>query len=103
MDLAIQDVKASGAYDRRLISALESSSLGEASVGEGIVKEIQTEDLEPGMEVSADIISTDGLLVLSRGQQLSDLSVASLRNYARRGAIAATVSVRVNATLAKAA
>jgi CheY-like chemotaxis protein len=84
----------SGAYDARLISALMPKDKSPASPLRKIVRTLPVTALEAGMELDADICRSDGTLVLSGGQHLTELSVVSLRNYSALGLIAGSVNIR---------
>jgi response regulator RpfG family c-di-GMP phosphodiesterase len=92
---ALGNLKSSGSYDKRLISALESSTRTESAGAVWVVKKLAIQDLEAGMEIETDIVTSDGKLILSRGQQLSEIGVACLRNHASRGTIGDAVHARV--------
>ena len=55
------------------------------------------------MELNTDLADTSGMRLLARGQQLSEFSIASLRNYLKRGSIGKSISVRTKLIAAKAA
>lgn len=51
------------------------------------VKELAPEDLRPGHVLAADLFSSNGLLLVTRGQLLSDALLARIRNHAAMSGI----------------
>jgi CheY-like chemotaxis protein len=100
---AVTEMNASGKYDPRLIAALGIDPLGQAAAPKPVVQKLFVTQLQPGMELDSDIRNSSGILILSSGQQLSELSIASLCSYADRGAITKAVMVRIFSNPAKAA
>jgi len=79
-------------YDPRIIAVLKSALAGD----EDEESEIEIDKLVPGMIVAEDIRTTNGLLLVSAGQAVSEGMVQRLRNWARRsdGSIPLTVSIQ---------
>lgn len=54
---------------------------------------IDARDLRPGMRLSKDLISKDGILLLSAGHELNDELIRRVRQYALRAGVELPVSV----------
>lgn len=78
-----------GCYDQRLVDVLcrvrHDGTLG--------AEEITMEQLRAGMIVAQDIRDVSDVLLIGRGQQVTDAMLEMIRNRARRGRTAATMLV----------
>jgi DNA-binding response OmpR family regulator len=92
--VALCNLDASKRYDPRLIAAVSVSmdKLERAAVT--TLLDLPVEQISAGMELADDVNREDGTLLLSRGQLLTELSVAKLRNYARQEVIPNRVRIR---------
>jgi CheY-like chemotaxis protein len=79
----------SGWYDEK---SLEAFSRIRQAKTQGLVRELALSLLTAGMILIADVRTTNGVLVLARGHQLTPSSVARLRNYPK-GAIKEPVRI----------
>ncbi|RZU31030.1 HD domain-containing phosphohydrolase [Blastococcus saxobsidens] len=68
-----------GAYDPRVLEALIGLHGGEELHGEP--REIDIDDLEPDMVIFDDILTTDGVMLISRGTVVTDPLILRLENY----------------------
>lgn len=87
---AVQDTLAAmtadaGAYDPRVLEALVGIHGGEAVGGEPL--EIDIDQLEPDMVVFDDVLTTDGVMLISRGTVVTEPLVLRLENYIGQGRV----------------
>jgi response regulator RpfG family c-di-GMP phosphodiesterase len=75
----------SGWYDPDVVDALERVVRGEAACG---IKSLQACDLRAGMQLAEDLTGPNGLLLMRKGQQITENSVTRLQNLAWKGALA---------------
>jgi response regulator RpfG family c-di-GMP phosphodiesterase len=68
-----------GAYDPRVLAAL--AACHELSEVPSPPQEIDVDDLKPGMVVFDDVLTTDDVLLISRGTVVTDTLVLRLENY----------------------
>jgi DNA-binding response OmpR family regulator len=86
-------------YDARLVAAVKCL-LPEPEIatpgGPAVVSAaaVSTDDVVPGMVLTADVLLKDGRLLLSRGQAITELASASLKNFTRLGLVGSTVQVQ---------
>jgi hypothetical protein len=90
---AVARLRASNSYDPRLLGAINTEDTT-AAARKTVVRAVPIAALEAGMQVNADICRPDGILILSSGQHLTELSIAALRSYAVRGVIGMSVDIR---------
>jgi hypothetical protein len=57
-------------------------------------RDIDVEDLEPGMVVFDDVFTSEGVLLISRGTVVSDALILRFENYARQGRVSSRVCVQ---------
>jgi CheY-like chemotaxis protein len=81
-------------HDRRMIDVLRAAEGDAAHVT--IPVAVAVKDLTPGMSVEHDVRTASGMLLISRGQILSDVSVTCLRNFSNLDQIGSTVIVRTD-------
>ena len=93
---AVKTLSESRSYDPRLIAAVCPDS-NESKPKRRVTRDISVTDLAVGMEVAGDIKRSDGTLVLSDGQHLTELSVVTLNNYYDRRMIGRFVKILVAA------
>ncbi|MCW2742996.1 MAG: two-component system response regulator [Blastococcus sp.] len=71
-----------GAYDPRLLAALEACH--EVQDSGGPPREVDVNDLEPGMVVFDDVYTSDGVLLVSRGTEVTEPLILRFENYVRQ-------------------
>ncbi len=84
-----------GWYDPELLEILPEA------VGETLrLKELEVfvEQIRPGMILADDLVTTTGVLLVSRGQEVSESLSERLRNYVRMGTVVEPLKVLVPAT-----
>jgi CheY-like chemotaxis protein len=91
---ALRALAESGAYDARLTAAMLERCRAAPAGPTHVVRTIPIGSLAVGMVVDEDVKRHDGVLLLSGGQAVSELSIARIRNVARQGDIRATVNIR---------
>jgi hypothetical protein len=70
-----------GAYDPTILAALVAChDIDEAP---GVPLDVDVADLQPGMVVFDDVLTTEGLLLISRGTVVTDPLILRLENYVR--------------------
>lgn len=94
---AIQSLAASGDFDQRLIQALSVIPSVQSDTEKWATHEIKLSDISAGMVLNHDLNRSDGTLLLSRGQPVSELAASNLRSLALSGTIANVILVRVRA------
>ena len=82
-----------GPYDPAVLGALEAV-IGFEETSE--IREISLKELNTGMILAEDLLSTDGTLLVTKGQEVSTSLRERLRNFAQNGRI--TGSLRVLCT-----
>jgi response regulator RpfG family c-di-GMP phosphodiesterase len=80
-----------GAYDPILLQALIDCH--DAADAGAPPRDIDVLDLEEGMVVFDDILTTDGVLLIGRGTVVTDALIYRLENYADQGRVTATIRV----------
>jgi response regulator RpfG family c-di-GMP phosphodiesterase len=80
-----------GAYDPRLLEALIGCH--EDADTEAPPRDVDVLDLEEGMVVFDDILTTDGVLLIGRGTVVSDSLILRLENYADQGRVSSSIRV----------
>jgi response regulator RpfG family c-di-GMP phosphodiesterase len=88
---AIAELHASGNFDLRIVRTLETVQLA----GSELETVVDVSALQPGMILSEEIRSSTGLLLASKGQEVSHPLVVRLRNFHRHRAIKDKVAVLV--------
>lgn len=81
-----------GAYDPRVLEALVGLHGAEELPGEP--REIDVEDLEPDMVIFDDVLTTDGVMLISRGTVATDPLILRLENYITQGRIGRRLRVQ---------
>jgi response regulator RpfG family c-di-GMP phosphodiesterase len=71
-----------GAYDPDVLGALAKCH---DTQGTEEPREIPVYDLAPGMVVFDDVVTSDGVLLISRGTEVTDPLILRLENYAQQG------------------
>lgn len=82
-----------GAYDPRVLETLVGLH-GVPDIG-GTPREIDVDDLEPGMMIFDDVLTTDGVLLISRGTEVTDPLILRLENYISQGRVGRRMRVRL--------
>ena len=91
--MAIAEIRdRKGWYDTDIIDALESIIHEEEKES---IREIFLKDMTSNMILAGDIKSTDGTLLVSRGQEATPSLRERLKNYARRSKITEPILVLV--------
>ncbi|MGZ4617262.1 MAG: HD domain-containing phosphohydrolase [Frankiaceae bacterium] len=81
-----------GAYDPRVLAALESCH--EVQDPGGPPREVDADDLQPGMVVFDDVYTTDGVLLISRGTEVTEPLILRFENYAGQNRIDRRIRVQ---------
>ncbi|SFF61883.1 HD domain-containing phosphohydrolase [Blastococcus tunisiensis] len=94
---AVQDTLAAmssdaGPYDPRILEALVGLHGAEEVAGEP--REIGIDDLEPGMVIFDDILTTDDVMLISRGTVVTDPLILRLENYISQGRVGSRMRVQ---------
>jgi response regulator RpfG family c-di-GMP phosphodiesterase len=71
-----------GAYDPRVLAALVTSH--DVPDTQGPPRDVDVDDLVPGMVVFDDVYTTEGVLLISRGTEVTDALILRIENYARQ-------------------
>jgi response regulator RpfG family c-di-GMP phosphodiesterase len=80
-----------GAYDPRLLDALIGCH--EGTDIEELPREIRVHELEEGMVVFDDILTTEGVLLIGRGTVVTDSLIQRLENYSDQGRVSGALRV----------
>jgi response regulator RpfG family c-di-GMP phosphodiesterase len=80
-----------GAYDLAILDAL--TALHATTEPEDKPQEIDLDDLEPGMVIFDDILTTDGVLLIGRGTTVTDPLILRLENYISQNRVARRMRV----------
>jgi response regulator RpfG family c-di-GMP phosphodiesterase len=90
-----------GCYDPTMLSGVrayyESVTPGRPQV-QPASHPTAVKKLEPGMMLSANVVATDGTVVLPAGQQLNEMALEKLQNYARAAVIQEPILVETDRT-----
>jgi len=78
VDATLAEMRATGRYNPLYLEALEQVQVEESRTEARAVK---VADLRKGMLVSADVRSTKGLLLLAKGQEVTEAAVARLISF----------------------
>jgi response regulator RpfG family c-di-GMP phosphodiesterase len=81
-----------GAYDPRVLEAL--AACHDLSEVQGVPRDIDVDDLEPGMVVFDDVLTTDGVLLISRGTVVTQPLILRLENYAQQSRVGRRLRVQ---------
>jgi response regulator RpfG family c-di-GMP phosphodiesterase len=81
-----------GAYDPVVLAALARCHDTEGTQEEP--REIAVYDLAPGMVVFDDVLTSDGVLLISRGTEVTDPLILRLENYVSQGRVGRQIRVR---------
>jgi response regulator RpfG family c-di-GMP phosphodiesterase len=74
-----------GAYDPRALAALVAAH--DVPDTQGPPRDVDVDDLSPGMVVFDDIYTTEGVLLISRGTEVTDALILRIENYARQNRV----------------
>jgi response regulator RpfG family c-di-GMP phosphodiesterase len=80
-----------GAYDPRVLDALIACH--DVPPTGAAPQDVDVLDLEPGMVVFDDVLTTEGVLLLSRGTVVTDALVQRLENYVRQDRVGRQIRV----------
>jgi response regulator RpfG family c-di-GMP phosphodiesterase len=80
-----------GAYDPRLLEALISCH--DDADAEEPPRDVDVMDLEEGMVVFDDVLTTEGVLLIGRGTVVTEALIHRLENYADQGRVTASIRV----------
>jgi HD-GYP domain-containing protein (c-di-GMP phosphodiesterase class II) len=80
-----------GAYDPRLLEALVGGH-DDANL-EAPPRDVDVLDLEEGMVIFDDILTTEGVLLIGRGTVVTEALIHRLENYADQGRVSAAIRV----------
>lgn len=83
---AVQALRYGGQHHERILSAL-AAAIAPAPTGSGV--RVPLEDLQVGVVLAEDLLTTDGLLLVSRGQAVSAQRLARIHNFAATVGLAA--------------
>ena len=82
-----------GAYDPRVLRALVD--FHDVPDTQGPPRDVDVADLAPGMVVFDDVFTTDGVLLISRGTEVTDPLIHRFENYAHQKRVARRIRVQV--------
>jgi hypothetical protein len=77
-------------YDPQLLAAMRGIAEAEEALE---IRDVSAADLTDHMVLAEDVLSRTGMLILSRGQEVTHHLRERLRNYARRAAIREPIRV----------
>jgi hypothetical protein len=60
---------------------------------QGPPRDVDVDDLAPGLVVFDDVFTTDGVLLISRGTEVTDPLIRRLENYAQQKRVARRIRV----------
>lgn len=80
-----------GAYDPEVLSALMRCH--DAAQPQGMPLEVEVDRLEAGMVIFDDVLTTDEILLISRGTVVTEALVVRLENYARQNRVGRAIRV----------
>jgi response regulator RpfG family c-di-GMP phosphodiesterase len=80
-----------GAYDPRVLQALVE--FHDVPDSQGPPQDVDVDDLVPGMVVFDDVFTTDGVLLISRGTEVTDSLILRFENYANQKRVARRIRV----------
>jgi CheY-like chemotaxis protein len=114
--LSLEQLLTHGALPNKALSMLEASALpGDALVlgacarlpgvvvGQGVSRSVTIENLREGMVLAADVRTSSGALLISRGHAVTFGLMTALRNYARTVGVAEPLTVEFAEPTARAA
>jgi response regulator RpfG family c-di-GMP phosphodiesterase len=81
-----------GAYDPRVLDALVGCH--DVQETQGPPREIDVDDLEEGSVIFDDVLTTDGVLLVSRGTVVTEPLIMRLENYAHQGRVGRRLRVQ---------
>jgi response regulator RpfG family c-di-GMP phosphodiesterase len=81
-----------GAYDPRMLEALVS--INQVPETQEPPRDIDVALLDPGMVVFDDVLTTDGVLLISRGTVVTDSLILRLENYASQNRVGRRIRVQ---------
>jgi len=90
---AARRVAATGRYPQELIDALVAAS--ERLTPRGVLREISALQVRAGMLLEDDLVTTSGLVLLRKGERVSEVLAARLANFARSVGVVEPVRVLV--------
>jgi response regulator RpfG family c-di-GMP phosphodiesterase len=80
-----------GAYDPRVLAALVTAH--DVADTQAAPLDVDVHDLVPGMVVFDDVYTTEGVLLISRGTEVTDALTFRMENYARQKRVARRIRV----------
>lgn len=84
------------AYDPQVLDAL--ARVRDSGSPRGELVEVSTSELRSGMVLASDVRTSDGVLLVGRGQEVTSGLLERIRNFSTRAPIERTVSVIVPST-----
>jgi response regulator RpfG family c-di-GMP phosphodiesterase len=81
-----------GAYDPRVLEVL--GDLHSVPEMQGAPREIDINDLEPGMVIFDDVLTTEDILLISRGTEVTEPLILRLENYVSQGRVGRRLRVQ---------
>jgi response regulator RpfG family c-di-GMP phosphodiesterase len=80
-----------GAHDPRVLAALVAAH--DVPDTQGPPRDVDVDDLAPGMVVYDDVYTTEGVLLISRGTEVTDALIHRIENYAGQGRVERCIRV----------
>lgn len=80
-----------GAYDPRVLAALVT--VHDVPDTQGPPRDVDVDDLVPGMVVFDDVYTTEGVLLISRGTEVTDPLILRIENYAGQKRVESRIRV----------
>jgi hypothetical protein len=81
-----------GAYDPQVLEAL--GDLHSVPEVQGPPREIDINDLEPGMVIFDDVLTTEDVLLISHGTEVTEPLILRLENYVSQGRVGRRLRVQ---------
>lgn len=73
-----------GLYDPDLLDIAEFRAIGAHAAPDSVIIESSLAELVPGMVLAKDLLAENGVLLMGRGQEISDRTLELLRNFRER-------------------
>lgn len=88
---ALSVMRVRGTYPPEVAEALAKAI--SLLVAAGMYRRIRTEQLRPGMEVQEDVLTSTGMVLVRKGEQVTEALAVRLRNFARSVGIVEPIHV----------
>ncbi len=92
---AVSEIHSLREYDPRFVAALEQVHADEA---DGDTRRVRRSELRTGMYIASDVYTHTGLLLLAKGQEVTESVIARLESFAKTVGVAEPIMVRLTWT-----